>query len=344
MSEPLHEIVGAIHIHTTFSDGRADVNTVAQIGTTVGLDFLLFSDHMTLEPLHLGLEGWRGDTLVLIGYEINDRDDKNHYLAFNLRETLPSDLSAPEYVQAVRANGGIGFIAHPDESRTLASLPPYPWVDWSVHQFDGIEIWNHSSEWVERLKPYNVPRHLMGPRSRLQGPPRATLARWDRLSQERRVAGIGGADAHEHLVGWRFLSVKVFPYKVQFKAIRTHLLLEQPLPRDFQAAKQTVYEGLTCARAFVSNFRWGDARTFRFWAGHGHTAHQMGARIPLRPGTVFHVRVPRKAKIVLLCNGAVVASTRACSLDAPAQGPGAYRVEVRRSGKPWIFSNHIVLL
>ena len=68
MSDTLHEYVGAIHIHTTFSDGRGDVESIAQIGGTVGLDFLLFSDHMTLEPLHLGLEGWHGDTLVLIGH------------------------------------------------------------------------------------------------------------------------------------------------------------------------------------------------------------------------------------------------------------------------------------
>jgi hypothetical protein len=309
----------------------------------VGLDFVLFSDHMTLEPLKLGLEGWYGGTLVLIGYEINDRDDRNHYLAFNLRDTLAGELTAPEYVRAVREQGGIGIIAHPDEARTLPSLPPYPWVEWTVEDFDGIEIWNHSSEWVERLKPHNIVRHLMGPRSRLKGPPGTTLARWDRLSLRRRVAGIGGTDAHEHVVGWRFITMRIFPYKVQFKAIRTHLLLHHPLSPSLEGAKSSIYAALTAARAFVSNFRWGDARGFRFWAEDETATYQMGERVPYQPGIHLHVRVPRKARVTLLRDGGEEVRARTRALTVRADSPGAYRVEVRRRDRPWIFSNHIVL-
>ena len=344
LSDTLHEYVGAIHVHTLFSDGRGTVEEIVETAASVELDFLLFSDHMTLEPLKLGLEGWYGKTLALIGYEINDPGNKNHYLAFGLKDTLPEELSAGQYVSGVREQGGVGFIAHPDETRTIPQLPPYPWLDWSVDGFDGIEIWNHSSEWVEGLKPHNILRHLVGPRSRLKGPHKETLTRWDRLNLQRRVAGIGSTDAHEHVVKRHFISIRIFPYKVQFKAIRTHILVDKPLSRSLEAGKRAVYDALVQARAFVSNFRWGDARGFRFWADHAGVRHQMGARVPYERGMRFHVRVPQKAKIALLCNGEMIDRARSSALDVPIERPGAYRVEVRRRGKPWIFSNHIVLV
>ena len=208
------------------------------------------------------------------------------------------------------------------------------------------DLANHSSEWVEQLKPYLLftLRHLMSPRSGLKGPPRITLARWDKLNLQRRVVGIGGADAHEHISGWRFISVRIFPYKLQFKAIRTHVLLDKPLSPKLEISKRALYEALVSARAFVSNFRWGDARGFRFWASHNDTTHQMGARVPYQPGMRFHIQAPKKAKITLLRNGLKYASTRGRTLTVPVDAPGAYRVEIRRWYKAWIFSNHIVIL
>ena len=94
MSDKLCELVGAIHIHSNFSDGTKSIPEIADIAGEVGLDFIMISDHMTLEALQQGLEGFYGDTAVLIGYEINDPDDKNHYLAFGLNEILPPGIKA----------------------------------------------------------------------------------------------------------------------------------------------------------------------------------------------------------------------------------------------------------
>ncbi|MFQ6092427.1 MAG: PHP domain-containing protein, partial [bacterium] len=270
MADRLCEYVGAIHIHSNYSDGSKTIPEIAAIGESVGLDFLLFADHMTLKPLADGLEGWHGKVLVLIGYEINDPQNRNHYLAFNLDEIVEPGLPAKVYVKTVRERGGIGLIAHPDEVRTaLPDHPSYPWTEWSVDGFDGIEIWNHMSEWMEGLTRHNKLWRFLSPRRALKGPTARTLKWWDDFNQRRRVVGIGGIDVHAYPYKVGPITVEIFPYKVQLKSIRTHLLLDAPLSSDVQVSKEAVYRSLTHGSAFVSHYRWGDATGFRFWAESG---------------------------------------------------------------------------
>ena len=77
MHDQLHEYVGVIHIHSTYSDGSKTIPEIAKIASEVGLDYLLFTDHNTLQPKKDGLEGWYEGVLVGIGYEINDENDQN---------------------------------------------------------------------------------------------------------------------------------------------------------------------------------------------------------------------------------------------------------------------------
>jgi len=341
----LYEYVGVIHIHSSYSDGTKSIPDIAKIAIEAGLDYLLFADHMTLKPLELGFEGWYGPVLVLIGYEINDSSNRNHYLAFNVDRVLSQNMDAKGYVAEVRRAGGIGFIAHPDEKRTaFPEHPPYPWLEWDTDQFDGIEIWNHSSEWAERLTRKNMIRHYMHPRRDLTGPEKVTLDRWDKLNLYRRVVGIGGSDVHAFRYKFGPLVVEIFPYKVQLRAIRTHILLESPLSGSLSVDKRSVYSALVKARCFVSNFRWGDASGFRFWAKYGEDIYNMGDRSPMPRYVDFHVKTPLEGEIELLRNGEPVYTACGRELFFSTDLHGAYRVEVRRSGKIWLLSNHIVFL
>ncbi|MEJ5306671.1 MAG: histidinol-phosphatase, partial [Ignavibacteria bacterium] len=173
-----------------------------------------------------------------------------HYLAFGINEAFSTRTPAKKYVSKVNELGGIGFIAHPHEKRTHKEHPAYPWVDWEIDDFTGIEIWNHMSEWVENLTEENKYRSFLHPLRTINAPPKETLKVWDELNIKRRVVGIGGIDAHAHkynLVG--FLEVEIFPYKVLFKSIRTHILLEKELKKgksqkDIDAAKWSIYNAL----------------------------------------------------------------------------------------------------
>ena len=340
-----HIITGAIHVHTTDSDGTKTHEEVAAIANDAGLDFIMFSDHMTLQSFDDGKEGWHKKLLVIIGYEHNDTDDCNHYLIFDGDKVFPASMTAAEYVEAAAADGRLGIMAHPDEIRGRdARFRSYPWTDWSVTRFDGIEIWNQMSEWMENLKYFNQIRMLFSPRKFLRAPTDRILRKWDELSQARPVVGIASVDAHGFLYRAGPLKLTIFPYKVQFKTLRTHLILDQPLSTDFETAKQQVHAALRGCRVFVSNYRWGEAKDFRFSIATKDKTAIIGGEIQIDDKTVARISLPLKGRIRLIGNGRLAAEAKTREWEVPVTVPGVYRVEVYRGRKGWIFSNHIRVL
>ncbi|MFC1692347.1 histidinol-phosphatase [Candidatus Latescibacterota bacterium] len=349
-SKSVYEYVGAIHIHSNFSDGLRSIPEIAEIAKECNLDFLLFADHMTLEPLKKGMERWFGPVLSIIGYEINDTDNKNHYLVFGLKDILSPELKPYEYVRVTKEKGAVGFIAHPDEKRSsMPEIPPYPWTAWDVKGYDGIEVWNHSSEWLEKLNKINKYFHVLHPSKYLRGPEPETLRRWDDLNKTRAVSGIGGLDAHAYPYRIGPLTVYIFRYKVLFHGIRTHVIVDNQLTENIEQAKMTVLTALKRARCFISNYRWGDARGFRFTAHSHDCIHHMGETVTLSKAKSllksvdFSVTTPLPGKITLLNNGSPVTHAEGDSLLYSTAAPGSYRIEVKRKNKPWIYSNHIRL-
>jgi hypothetical protein len=342
----MFEYAGALHMHSSFSDGSGEVKDIAGFADEVGLEFIILTDHNTLRALNEGFEGWYGNTLLLVGCEINDKENKNHYLAFNVQNTYSTRMSAFEYVKKVKEDGGIGFLAHPHEKRTqMKEHPPYPWVEWSTNDFTGIEIWNHMSEWMENLTEQNKYQSFLHPLRSIIAPPAETLAKWDELSISRRVVGIGGIDAHAHkynLLG--FLEVEIFPYKVLFKSIRTHILTESELlpSLPLAKAKEIIYSALNNGNCFVANDYHSDSRGFRFFADCGHKIYQMGESVPVGNKIKLIAMVPvLNAEIRLLKNGRLIETVNNNEAEFIVSGSGVYRVEVYLNGKAWIYSNHI---
>ena len=336
----LLEYVGVIHIHTTDSDGSKTHEQIIAMAQKYAIDFLMFSDHMTLA--HKSIENWHDRTLVIVGYEHEDEAGRNHYLAFGLNETLPKNRLPREYVNLVHHVGGFGIIAHPDEKRNFPEYPPLPWTDWSVRHFDAIEIWNHMSAWLEGIADGNKLKYLLNPRSMLVAPPAETLKRWDKLALKRRILGIGAADAHGHKQKiWGPIWRTIFPYSVELRFLRTHVLMKEPLSRNFDEAKKQLFRALNCCRVFISNYRWGDATGFRFWAQTPQMQAIVGDRIVIHSGLRFFVNAPGNADMRLIRNGEPIAEAKGSHAEFAADRLGAYRVELRRRGKGWIFSNHI---
>lgn len=336
-----HEYVGVAHIHSLESDGSKSVPEIMKIGQELSLDFLLFSDHMTLNSFHRGLEGWHGNTLVLIGYEIHDQRNQNHYLAFDVNEVLPGELTAKEYVKGIKERGGLGIIAHPDETREHPKFPPYPWTAWDVEGFDGIEIWNQMSEWMEGIGRSNRFRLFTSPRSYLTGPTPKTLRIWDDCNRQRKVCGISGVDVHAHPLKLGPFKIVIFPYKVQFQSLRVHLMLEEPLSKDNQIAKRQVIDAIKGCHLFNSNHRRGDAKGFLFYAKSQSQLVGIGDTISLKDGISFFVRTPQKCKIRLLCDSKIVQEKEGDTLEHTTIELGNYRLEAYKGKKGWIFSNHI---
>jgi len=333
---------GAVHIHTTESDGTKPIEEVIEIGRRAGVDFMMFCDHMGLSNREAGHEGIHGKTLVVIGYEHNDLDDNNHYLIFNSPSIYPRESSAAEYVKAAYRDAAFGIVAHPVEHRSRdGKHPPYPWLEWGADQFSGLEIWNQMSEWMEKLTPWNTLAMALSPRKSMVGPTVEVMQIWDRLNLKRRYVGVAGVDAHAFPVKVGPLTVTIFPYKVHFRALRTHIILDEPLSSDFETARRQFYEALAACRVFCSNLRWGDANGFIFRGVLGSEAVVCGDVLSDHTGARLEIELPSRANIRLIGNGRELVRATTDSLDYSVGQPGLYRVEAWKGNRGWIFSNHI---
>lgn len=345
----MFEYVGVIHMHSVFSDGSGEVPEIAAFADEVGLDFAVLTDHNTLRALQEGYQKWYGNSLLLVGCEINDRKNLNHYLALNIKETFSTRMPAKEYIRKIKDEGGIGFIAHPHEKRSsMDEHPPYPWTEWDSDDFTGIEIWNHMSEWMEGLTEQNKYNYFIHPLRSIVAPPKETLQKWDEINMKRKCVGIGGIDAHAHkvnLIG--FFEVEVFPYKVLFKSIRTHILSDEKIEKGksksaIEKSKNIIYNSLEMGRCFVANYYHADARGFRYFAEADGSIFQMGDSVPLEGKVVLRVLLPNTSgSIRLIWNGKFVDSVDNVDAEFQVLKPGVYRIEVFIDEKAWIFSNHI---
>jgi hypothetical protein len=345
------EYIGNLHIHSVFSDGAGTIPQIAQAARKAPVDFFIVNDHdFMTEELHLNWEGFYGNVLALMALEIGKR--YNHYLAFDLNEKLDSGgLDAQTIIDSVRQHGGFGFLAHPFEKGMPFSenSRAYVWKDLSVDGYTGICIWNFSSRWKERVRsPIHGLFFLLFKSGTLKGPSSETLSFWDQACLKRRVAAIGGSDAHGSLFTWGILRFKPLSYKYLMKTINVHILLERALSNRLQEAKGQIYTALREGNLFICHENLASAKGFRFgYETNSGKRIIMGQETGFEKGR-FEVKLPRKAKIRLIRNGVINKKRHAQQVSWEITKRGVYRLEgflymFPFGWRPWIFSNPIYL-
>jgi len=357
----MFEYSGSIHMHSIFSDGSGTVEEIADAAEESALDFIILTDHNTLKAKEKGFEKWFGDTMLIVGYEVNDIKNRNHYLVFGLDEVVGSfekladgdlgnRLSALEYVKLIKEKGGIGFLAHPDECRKhLKEHPAYPWTAWDSEDFTGIEIWNHMSEWTEGLNESNKLMRFLHPLKSIIAPPEKTLKKWDELNLKRKVVAIGGIDAHAHKHNVMGMIFEIFAYKILFKSIRTHVFVENEIKKDdksnFESDVAQIIDSIGKGRSFIANNYYGSAKGFRFVAEYDEKHYTLGDEIIFdrskNKKIIFRAFLPQEAKIKLIHNGKCADELNALDCIWDSDETGTYRIEAWIGDKGWIFSNHI---
>lgn len=338
-----YQYPGALHMHTTYSDGSGTVTDLATAAGGAGLRWIIITDHDDIRAR--AEQGWYGDVATIAGYEITPA--RNHYLVAGLDELVSRELAPAEYVRQVAKNGGLGIVAHPDEEVTHELTEPYRWEDWNIRGFDGIELWNYMSEWIEKYTRRRRYFNFFFPQLIVRGPTANTLQWWDDLAVEgERATGVFGVDAHAARVDSFGRTWEVYPYERLFNTLTDYIVLDEPLSEDFDTATQQVLDAIRNGRVLMANRTWGDAAGMSFVARPSDGPMlTVGDAAPLNNHTVIDFLAPKPAHITLYRNGTSVASAngvRAFTFDA--REPGHYRVEARRWGQLWLMTNHIHLL
>lgn len=324
-------VPGAVHVHTTHSDGSGTPEHVAQAARHAGLSFLVITDHNTDRARPFS--GYRDGVLVMVGAELSTH--QGHLLGLGMRPlAFPPAVDARNALDDVQHLGGAAFVAHPESTRDGLD-----WRGWALGGGWGLEVLNLDSLWRQvswsvflravAAWPFDAAYALASGFGR----PEAALARWDALLRLRAAAGLAGVDAHG------------FPsYGSVFRVLRNYVLLDAPLSGAAVRDAAAVREALARGRSYMALEALAPAGGFFFHAVRGEETWQMGDTVAPAPDLLLRAggRLPRGARIDLYRNGERIAAGQA-ALEVPAARPGAYRVEVRPAGRdaPWILSNPI---
>jgi hypothetical protein len=355
------DLAGAIHVHSTYSDGAGDIPAVMAGAAAAGnVDFVLLTDHNTQRPLRDGWESRYEDQrpFLLIGTEVTVEEG-----AFILALDLPPEWEPikqrppQEAIDAVRAERGIALISLPFDVK-------HPWRDWETRGYVGLEVLNLST--VARRHINFLSLLWLLPVARMRGVPAAlrqivtrpdqALHRWDSLTAggERQMIGLGALDAHAMMkIGARKYPIP--SYTDSFRVVTTHILVPHAdSESDASTRKRALYSALRQGRCYFAYDCLGDPAGFSF---HGRPADG-GPAIPMGGrgciGTVLEAAAPGASTLIrLFRNGKLVAASWSGGLRHCAGERGAYRVEVSRhsarlgplalGARPWVFSNPLYI-
>lgn len=326
MEKQFFNYLGAIHIHTKLSDGTGDINSISKAAKKAGLHWIIITDHNNFDIE----EGFYNGVCVIKGEEISPCTS-NHYIALGIKNLINPSDDTQKFVDEVRAQGGFGFAAHPDEADNRKNKAhPIKWTDKSVIP-DGIEIWNWFSDWADDYDEssiFKIAYSYFFRHKLIQGPQKETLKWWDELNKnsEHIIPAIAGVDAHALQISKYIIPIKIFPYKDCFKTLTNIIPLKNKPPEDFEEQKNLILSSIKNGNNIMIN-------------------RHIKKDIPLIyiENKLIVVKLSTKAQIKIIQNGTPIHSEINDNLKFPIQEKTKYRVEVYLKNQPWIFSNQIIL-
>lgn len=324
MKKQFFNYLGAIHIHTKLSDGTGDINSISKAAKKAGLNWIIITDHNNFDIK----EGFYNEVCVIKGEEISPCSS-NHYIALDIKNLINPSDDTKKFVDEVRAQGGFGFAAHPDEADNRKNKAhPIKWTDKTIVP-DGIEIWNWFSDWADDYDETNIFkiaysyffRHKL-----IQGPHKETLKWWDELNKnsEHIIPAIVGVDAHALKISKYIIPIKIFPYLNCFKTLTNVITLENEIPKDFESQKKLILSSIKNGNNLMIN---------------RHIKNEIPL-IHVENKTII-VKLSTKAEIKIIQNGTQIFTENTKNLKFPIDENAKYRIEIYLKNQPWIFSNQI---
>jgi hypothetical protein len=342
---------GAIHVHTSRSDGTGSVDTVLEAAARAGMQFLIVTDHGdgTRPP---DPPAYRRGVLYIDAVELSTRS--GHVVALGLPQApYPLGGEGQDVVEDIARLGGTSIAAHPASTK-----PDLQWRAWDA-PFDGLEWLNGDSEWRDEpwyglarallVYPFGAPRAL----GMLIQRPASALERWDRRNETRRTVAVAASDAHAHIglgsLGEPYAASQAIPFPGYEAVLRTFSIgltgttLSGNAGMDAGRVLTAIRLGhvYSTIDALVSQPASVDIR-----ATSGQAIAMGGDTLPITGPVAITVqgRWPADARVTLFREGRPILTTSGpVRYDAPPE-PAVYRAEVElpvRPGVPVLLTNPI---
>ena len=339
--------VGAIHIHSVYSDGTGNVDSISKAAKKAGLDWIIITDHNSFEIE----EGIYNGVYVIKGEEISPKDE-NHYLALGIDKYIQPNTDAKHNVEAVKLNGGFGFAAHPNEGVNSQGCPrlnkhqPIKWTNKNIIP-DGVEIWNWFSEWADNLNDRNIftlAYAFLCKNKLVKSANSNVLFWWDNLNNvsAKIVPAICGIDAHALKIKDYIIPVTIFPYESMFKTIVNIVTSDEEFKTDFFARKEQILEALKSGRNLIIN-RAVSKEIPDINVSNKNQAVTSGESISLDNETFLNVQTKKKSSIKIFHNGKEIKSVISNGIKMLLNEVGKYRVEIKFGERGFAYSNPILV-
>ena len=334
--------IGAIHIHSVYSDGTGDIESISKAAKNAGLDWIIVTDHNSFEIE----EGIYNGVYVIKGEEISPKDE-NHYLALGINKYIQPNVNAKHNIEAVKLNGGFGFAAHADESDFRRnSHQPIKWTNKNITP-DGVEIWNWFSEWADNLNDRNIfslAYAYLFKHNLVKEANATTIKWWDKLNNtsDKIIPAIGGIDAHALKIKGYVIPVTIFPYQDMFKTIVNVISSNKPFAKDFETRKTQILEAIKTGRNLIIN-RVVSKEIPIFKISNKNQTVTNGESISLDNETLLNVQTKKKGSIKIFHNGKEIKSVISNSIKMLLNEVGKYRVEIKFAKRGFAYSNPILV-
>jgi predicted metal-dependent phosphoesterase TrpH len=145
-----------LHNHSTWSDGRMTLQTVARLGAYLGASAVVMSDHdyefTTLkwdEYTNACRQASTRKCAVIPGIEYSSANDDIHVITVGTPHFHGARRNLVDTMTAVRAEGGAAILAHPSRRRCFDKI-----TSDLLAVLDGIEMWNRKADGLLPVEVY----------------------------------------------------------------------------------------------------------------------------------------------------------------------------------------------
>jgi len=124
-----------LHIHSTYSDGHADVKEIIKAAKRRGLDGIALTDHDTMRGIPVArkyIRDRRLDLILIPGIEVTTSE--GHLLVLGVDEAPEKKLSPEETIEMAHDLGGIADVPHP--------YHPFRHAIGRIPNADAVEVYN----------------------------------------------------------------------------------------------------------------------------------------------------------------------------------------------------------